>query len=172
MPITYEPIATYTTGAGESTVTFNTIPQTYTDIIAVASSGTSTTGQDFRVRVGNGSIDTNANYSSLRFGSNRTTNTSAVAQGFYAPNANYIGSAFIVGFGESIATSIFQFNYYANTIKEKSILFQTGDAEKEIVMGVGRWSNGNAAINTIQFYHAVSTYTAGSVFTLYGILRA
>lgn len=171
MAITYEPIATYTTGSGETEVNFTSIPNTYTDIIAVASSGANTTGQDFRIRVGAGAVDTGANYSSIRVGSNRTTGTSAVASGYYAPNTNYIGAAFIAGFGNDQATSIFEFNYYANTLKQKSILFRTGEGETEIIMGVGRWNN-TSAISTIQFYQATTSYSTGSIFTLYGILRA
>ena len=60
MPNTYEPIATNTLGSAASSVTFSSIPSTYTDLIVVMNYANSTGLADVFFRF-NG--DTGSNYS-------------------------------------------------------------------------------------------------------------
>jgi len=171
MAVTYDKIGTYTTLPSETEVTFS-IPNTYTDIVAVVTGGTASAGQDFRIRLGTSSsaIDTGSNYSTLRVGSSRTTSTSALASSFASTSASIIGTYFLVGGGNDQQTHIVNINNYANTYKQKNVLIQGGDGEVEVLMVVGTWNNASA-IGGIRFLQASTTWTTGSVFTIYGILR-
>ena len=69
---TYEPIATTTLTATNSTVTFSSIPSTYTDLVLIVNS--LGTGSYYSIQV-NG--DTATNYSRTRINGNGITVTSA-----------------------------------------------------------------------------------------------
>ena len=43
MPATYEPIATTTLGSAQATVTFSSIPGTYTDLVLITNSRSDST---------------------------------------------------------------------------------------------------------------------------------
>jgi len=47
MPKTYEPIATTTLGSNQTTITFSSIPSTYTDLVIVSNMGTTTASYPF-----------------------------------------------------------------------------------------------------------------------------
>ena len=83
--VTYEPIVTYTTSGGDTNHTFSVIPQTYTDLILVFKGSMSTFGGIW-MRVGNGSVDSGANYS---------------GQGLYSP-ARYGNDTNVYGINEQI----------------------------------------------------------------------
>ena len=172
MAVTYDKIGTYTTVSGETEVTFS-VPDTYTDIVAVVTGSTAVNGQDFRIRLGTsgGGVDTGSNYSTLRVGSNRTSGTAGAASSYTNTAATIIGTYFLVGGGNDQQTHIVNINNYAKTNKQKNVLIQGGDGEVEVLMVVGTWNN-TGAIGLIRFLQAGTTWTTGSVLTIYGILRA
>ena len=59
---TYVALDTQTLGSAAASVTFSSIPQTYTDLVLVIN-GYSINDVDWRFRMGNGSIDSGSNYS-------------------------------------------------------------------------------------------------------------
>ena len=59
---TYSLIESQTLGSAAANVTFSSIPTTFTDLILVISTAT-TSIADQDMQVGNGSVDTGANYS-------------------------------------------------------------------------------------------------------------
>lgn len=162
MPKTYEPIATQTLGSTTSTVTFSSIPQTYTDLIFSCNYSVNATYNLF-VRV-NG--DTGNNYGTTGLDgypnsarSYRNTSQSWMNLGF-SDVANQRQSAII------------HFMNYSNTTTYKTALSRQNSPTQYVLLAAGLWLN-TAAITSI----SVNTLTAdvfatGSTFTLYGIKAA
>ena len=163
MPKTYEPIQTQTVvGTSTTTVTFSSIPQTYTDLILVFN-GESTGTQGYRVRVGNGSIDTSTIYSET----------------FLVNTGSTAGSGRRTGFGAFVDPSVYtsrnliitQFMNYSNTSTFKSVLWRFNNVANELGAQVGLYRS-TSAINIIDATAHTYFFTAGSTFTLYGIKAA
>lgn len=164
MPKTYEPIATQTLGSAAATVTFSSIPSTYTDLVLVVSTQ-HTAASDLLFRVGNGSIDTGTNYSNTFIYGAATTAASSRAT-----------SASSIGIGYTDSTSEFDIvklnlQNYANTTTNKTILNRSGNASTLVYASVGLWRS-TSAINTIQIFPSTGNLNTNSTFSLYGIKAA
>lgn len=172
MPATYEPIATQTLGSDIGTVTFSSIPQTYTDLVLVTNTKHS--------YVGSAAVQING----LQFNSDTATNYSTTF--IYGNGTSPVSSrgssnpAFTIYASMASATSFlpqtFHIFNYSNTTTYKTILFRSGNADDSgfgVVASVGLWRATPAAITTIDF-KATSTYVwkTNSTFTLYGIKAA
>jgi hypothetical protein len=150
---TYEPIQTQILVSATSTVTFNSIPQTYTDLILVIN-GTGGSLQNIHWQA-NG--DTNSNYSHHRmFGDG----SSAIAA------ADNIYAAFAI-FGTSQSTAILQLQNYSKTNTFKSALGR-GSANGYVSAYISLWRS-NAAINTLAVKSVTTNFAVGTTFALYGI---
>lgn len=167
MPVTYEPIATYTATGSVATYTFSSIPSTYTDIVIISSvqKTASGSGNGFNIRF-NG--DSNTNYSNTNIegsgssaSSYRASNTVGLFAGALTSNAN----------SAQFDVNINHIMNYANTTTYKTVVTRYNDNEFSYVGAcVSLWRN-TAAINSITIY-AASNFASGSTFTLYGIKAA
>jgi hypothetical protein len=160
MPVTYEPIATQTLGSAASSVTFSSIPSTYTDLIVVFNGASSGGFESVTVRI-NG--DTGSNYSrTLLIG------TGTVATSSRASNE----SSLIIGaMSTTNSNNLWHFMNYSNTTTNKTALTRVNVSSDTVRANVGLWRNTNA-ITQLEFSAATSTFIAGSTFTLYGIKAA
>lgn len=160
---TYTPIATTTLGSSASSYTFTSIPQTYTDLILVINGGTTTNNQ-FRIGVGNGSISTSAIYG----GTQIYAYASTVGTGREVNATNpYLGVA-----STTNSSRIVQFFQYSNTTTNKAWLLKGGDlGNSQFDFQASLWRS-TAAINTIQINTNGGTIASGTSFTLYGISAA
>jgi hypothetical protein len=163
---TYEPIQTYTLGISQSSVTFSSISG-YTDLVLVANpiitggtaynlqgwfnsdnSGTSYSATRLNgVGSGSGSSDSVPNYPTLLF------------SGAVKVQTTY-GSQFII-----------QIQNYANTSTYKTVLCRSSNASTGLDAIVNTWRS-TAAVTSFSVRPEVSTFAAGSTFTLYGIANA
>jgi len=153
---TYTPIATQTSDGSASTITFSSIPSTYTDLIFVVRSAGSGGSVDTTLRF-NG--DTNSNYSRVyMYGSGSSVVTAEV------PNQTQIGSG---------VNAIHHFMNYSNSTTYKTVLGRYWEASSISLAMCILWRS-TAAINSIAISIAGSgqTFTNGSTFTLYGIAAA
>jgi hypothetical protein len=166
MPATYDCIATTTLGSAQSSVTFSSISGSYTDLVLIANFALSSSSQDVRLQVGNGSIDTGTNYSGTYLTGNGSSAASSKNSG-----SDFISGYRVTGGGTGNQTAIYQFQNYSNTTTNKTILDRINDASVEVVAGVGLWRS-TSAINTIKLYPSSSNFVSGSTFTLYGIKAA
>ena len=151
---TYALIESQTLGSATATVTFSSIPATYTDLFVMVSCPGTSTGGDWVMSVNN---DSGTNYSRTYLfgtgsaaGSGRSTNT----------------TAFALGGGRTDGWCKINIQDYSNTTTYKTLLWTIGSAGTDIAPMAGLWRN-TAAINRIDFINA--TYPAGSTFRLYGI---
>jgi len=163
MAKTYEPIATTTLGSAQASYTFSSISGSYTDLILVINGGTTTNNQ-FRINVGNGSIDTGANYSGTQIYGYSSTIGSARETSASNP---YVGVT-----STSNSTHIIQFMNYSNTTTYKSWINKGGDlGQSQYDASVYLWRS-TSAINTIQINTNAGSISSGTTLTLYGIKAA
>ena len=163
MPSTYDKIQAYTVPSATTSVTLSSISTAYTDLILIVSAS-STTTNNHQLRVGNGSVDTGANYST----------TILYGDGSSAGSTRTSGNQAYVGQGStSQFTHVFNFQNYSNTSTFKTFLNRTN------VTTAGGWLGANvnlwrstAAINTIEYFTSAGNIKTGSTFTLYGIKAA
>jgi hypothetical protein len=163
MPKTYEPISTQTLAATAASVTFSSIPQTYTDLVMTVTTISSTTNYPYVVL----NSDTGTNYSKTwitgtgaTVASSRDANT-AISY-ITANSASITSSSFI---------SIVHFMSYSNTITNKTFLSRSNSAGSGVDFQVNMWRN-TSAITSIQILPNTGTWSSGSTFTLYGIKAA
>jgi hypothetical protein len=158
----YEVISTQTLGSAAATVTFSSIPQTYTDLVFVISSGVTTgTYINFYHRY-NGS--SSALYSRTTLYGDGSTAASARATG---------ATEAYSGLSETTiqsTTTIHLFNY-SNTTTFKTCLTRDTEAALIAQSRINLWRSTDA-ISSVDFVSASSTFIAGSTFTLYGIRAA
>jgi hypothetical protein len=160
MSSTYEPIATTTLGTGTSTVTFSSIPQTYTDLVIIVSARANTGSRtEFQFTTNlTGSI-----YSSTFF------NGYGSGVSSFRDTANtYARPGFLSGSTDGYSINKFSIMNYANTTTRKTMVGTYANAQNEVVGFVTLIAN-TGAINQISFYSASGGFGTNSMFTIYGI---
>lgn len=166
MPKTYEPIATATVSSTGGTVTFSSIPSTYTDLILVSRVLRGTTGSGGGLVDVQINSDSGSNYSWTQvYGngsstvSSRATSTTSV---FAGATPDYASGAW--------AVNICQFMNYSNTTTFKTAILRVNDPSNYTGAVVNLWRN-TSAISSL-YLNTASGFYIGSTFTLYGIKAA
>jgi hypothetical protein len=161
---TYTPIATTTLGSATASVTFSSISGAYTDLVLVTSINASTA--EAQLQVGNGSIDTGANYSRTFLVGDGSSATSGRSS-----NLNQLFGIATTA-ASTFAAGIIQFMNYSNTTTYKTLLLRSNNASAATVATAGLWRS-TSAIDTVKVLAASGqTLSTGSTFTLYGIAAA
>jgi hypothetical protein len=163
MPATYEPIATTTLGSAAASITFSSIPATYTDLRLVVNV-TMATGTTCRYQF-NG--DTSTNYSTTYLlGDGSSASSGAVTNGSFIYASQYTASTTIPSF-----YSMDVFSYAGSTYKT---MLTTGSNDRNGSGAVDRqvqlWRS-TSAITSINIY-STGTFAIGTTATLYGIKNA
>lgn len=153
---TYEAIATQTLASTASSVVFSSIPSTYTDLIAIV---TTTTTSDLTWRINS---DTGSNYSQTAIygysalGSARQSNATSHWLNYGSNNGNFV--------------AIIQLNNYSNTNVFKTSILRDGANGSTTDVMAGLWRS-TSAINSLTFIPP-STFAVGTTISLYGIKAA
>jgi len=161
MPSTYESIATNTLGTATSTITFSSIPSSWTDLrVVLSSKANSTVAVVFRFN-----SDTATNYSKTTL--------------YYGPaGLRQINQTSIVSWNSLLSgnwqSRMYDIFSYAGS-QFKTLLFSENASESASVGGVSRavgmWRS-TAAITSITISTSSSTFAVGTIATLYGIKAA
>ena len=166
MPATYEPIATTTLGSAAASITFSSIPATYTDLRLVLVGRNNANAASWRLEY-NG--DTSAIYSNTFLGGNGSTPESGRDTGH---------TYFQITAVEAPSTSICMvtvdiFSYAGSTNKTGLCQFSNDkNGSGGTAVKVGLWRS-TSAITSIKWYAANSeNFASGTTATLYGILKA
>jgi len=159
---TYEKIEARTLASATNSVTFSTIPQTYTDLVLVIGALTASPTPGYGIRVGNGSVDSGSNYSYTRLYGNGSS-----ASSDRAANVTDINGAWGLN---SPSNMIVQIQNYSNTTTYKSFLTRINESSTFVTAIVSLWRS-TAAINTVNIF-STNNYPVGSTFSLYGIKAA
>lgn len=157
MPSTYTPIATTTLGSNAGSVTFSSVPSTYTDIVAVCNiklSGGSTIYTQLNADNGNNYSSTGLNGEAGVASSSRNSNINSPLFGYSGDTTNF-------------NNCIIHYMNYSNTTTNKTMIGR-GNASDYVTARVALWRN-TAAINEIKI---LGSFATGSSFTLYGIKAA
>jgi len=166
MPVTYEPIATQTVSSSTGTVTFSSVPQTYTDLILVSSRQQASAARLFLRFNNDGTTlysDTWLSGEGATPYSGRNINTSSIS----------IGGIWNGTTTTTWATNITHIMNYTNTTTFKSTLTRDsnvkgGTGTVEEMVGLYRSTSAITTVNVI----GGSNFAVGSTFTLYGIKAA
>jgi hypothetical protein len=167
MPATYEPIATQTLGSAASTITFSSIPATYTDLrLVFVGKSETTNGMAIGLQY-NG--DTNTNYSTTFLYGNATASYREINQ----PRINLASTVNVAGL-DNVSLSMWEIDILSYTSAvHKTCMFSGGQNYWNVVNeGVSLWRS-TATINQISFVsNSTNNYAIGTTVTLYGIKAA
>jgi hypothetical protein len=169
---TYVAIATQTvSGTSTQSITFSSIPSTYTDLVLVVVGGTASQGDNIFLRF-NSDSGTNYSYTELRGNGSAASSARASNQ-----NAAYLQSA--IGGGATLGQNyIANIMNYSNTTTNKTVISRANQADGSTSYpGVGAYVNlwrNTAAITTVLLGRtgAGASLQDGTVVSLYGIAAA
>lgn len=172
MTVTYDKIATTTLGSNQGTVTFSSIPQTYTHLRIIIRGGIVDGGFFIGFRVGNGSVNTGTIYSNTVL-----REESSVLSGRYSGKT--LGAFYEQGNNNSLTHSVVaDFNNYSDTTIFKNYLTRNGSAASGFVGAITGSIQTTSAINIIEIaecgmggtgFFNYGNMLSGTTFTLYGI---
>jgi hypothetical protein len=158
---TYTPIATTTLGSAAVSVTFSSVPSTYTDLVLVLN-GTTPSSIGIGLRFNS---DSGTNYSNTFVAGDGSAAFSGRASNFTMGRFGNINT--------SNTTAIAQIQNYSNTTTFKTTLGRAATPADFVVAYVNLWRN-TAAINNIVVItdNSSTQFQTGTTFTLYGIASA
>lgn len=161
MPSTYEPISTQTLSSTTADVFFNSIPQTYTDLVLVIN-GNAQSGTNCGMRFNS---DNTTNYSTTYFyGDGSTVNTGRVSSTTFIYGGDFNATA--------NCTNIFHIFNYTNATTSKTVLNRNTTSTVTMAW-VSMWRKTPEAITSINVLTSNGvSYSIGTTFTLYGIKAA
>lgn len=146
-------------------VEFTGIPSTYTDLVIVAN-GNTDAATTTKLNVGNGSIDTNTNYSwTVISGTGSAANCYRESNVAFTQNERYANWD-----ASNNANTIIQLQNYSNTSTFKTWLSRGSNAGSgvDVINGMFR---STSAINVIRISctNGGRTFSVGTTFSLYGV---
>ena len=164
MPATYEPIATTTLGSAASSITFSSIPGTYTDLRVVLVATTTVADAIFLRYNG----DSGTNYSRTVLQGDGSTASSSRQT---SENLIYLTRTNL----DTTLPQLFEIDVfsYAGSTNKTCLVASSQDKNGSgvVVREVGLWRN-TAAITEVSLSSFSSTFKIGTTATLYGILKA
>ena len=162
--MSYHSISSTTLGSTSSSVTLSSIPSSYTDLVLIITTTTSSLDPSIRLRY-NGDTSTNYSYQNVIGYSG-----GAIAQ--IAGSANHTR---ISGAGATDTMNFYTCNVfdYANATTYKTQLSRgvAPGNSSTVDAHVGVWRS-NDAITSMEIFPSAGTFSSGSVFALYGIKAA
>lgn len=157
---TYTPIASITLASAQSSVTFNGIPQTYTDLVYVIYNKSGGINSSIRFNGDGGS-----NYSLTQLYGN-----GSAAASLRSSNVTY-GIGGVIG---NDATVVGHIMNYSNTTTNKTLLGRGGAASDTYLDACVTLWRSTSAITSVTFYQnsGALNWASGSTFNLYGVANA
>ena len=167
MPATYEPIATQTLGSAAASITFSSIPATYTDLRLVVVHRLATSDGFLDLTFNS---DTSALYSETNLRGNGSSASSIRASG-----QTKIRNAFYSYLNWTALSEMDVFSYAGSTNKTCLISTSADDNDAEnyvsIIKSVGLYRS-TSAISSLTLTGVNSNINTGTTATLYGIKNA
>ena len=150
---TYIALATTTLSSSATSVTFSSIPQTYRDLILVASVPSSSETIDL-------------------YPNGVSSNLSLVWAYGYAPS-NYNSATDTawteVSSGTQPRLNVYNLMDYSATDKHKTVLSRQNFGDQTIAMMAGRWASTTAISSLLLNRSGGASFPSGSMFSIYGI---
>ena len=159
---TYEPIATVTATGGTSILVMDSIPQTYTDLVLIAS-GNTTVDDEFQLRFNS---DSGSNYRVLfLYGTTTVPNSAEYASTTFAQMGGLYST------GTRTGNNIINIFGYSNTNFNKTVV-NTANSGNYIQFRTKTWRSTSAITRIDAFTAGSNNFTNPTTLTLYGIKRA
>lgn len=152
---TYSLIDSQTLSSGQATVTFSSIPGTFTDLVLIIKATTLSANYNLRL---NG--DSASNYSYTYFYGDGTSAVSGRSSSNTVIGLTYTSSG-------APMTRV-QIQDYSNATTYKNLLIRQDDASNATMTSIGLWRN-TAAVTSISIV-SPGTIPSGTTLKLYGIL--
>lgn len=162
---TYSQIATQTLGSTASSVTFSSIPQTYTNLVLILNLKAASGSTAYPRILFNS--DTGTNYSLTHL----TGNGSSATSGRTTNSVGYITGLTVESSAEFNFNGIYHIPQYSNTTTNKTVIGRCNNAAGHTEATVTLWRN-TAAITNIDLVNVNANFAIGCTFTLYGIRGA
>jgi hypothetical protein len=165
MPTTYEPIATTTLGSTATTVSFTSIPGTFTDLVLVTSikATSANTNQFMRFNSDSGTNYAQSNMYGVGSGSGASTSQitqdkiNSVLSGYLTTTENALG--------------IYNIMNYSNSTTFKTMISRFNNSGVLVQAQASLWTS-TSAITSIEIFTTPDSFAVGSTLTLYGIKAA
>jgi hypothetical protein len=161
---TYEPIATQTLGTAAATITFSSIPSTYTDIKVVLT-GLATGASNVRIRFNN-------NSSAVYAGTYLYGNGTSALSTRYTSQTSFFTTE---PYADATVPAMIIYDIFSYTGSTSKTILQTMASDKNgsgsVENAVGLWDS-TSAINRIDLSFSATTFAIGTTATLYGIAAA
>jgi hypothetical protein len=164
MAVTYDSIATTTLGSNTGTITFNSISQSYTDLILIFSGRLASASATSKCRINN---DAGTNYFQVNAGGNGVSTAGSIQS---SVDGFRLGEV-IAGLTNTQQTLIMNFNNYSSGSMRKMCNWRVSSITGEVGWYTGIY-NSNSAITRLDLVEPVRTWATGTTVTLYGILKA
>jgi hypothetical protein len=166
MPTTYEPIATSTLGSAAASITFSSIPATYTDLRVVLTA-TVSAGQVAWMRFNS---DSGVSYSETYLegsGTAASSGTNSPATKIQIGTSTYLSTTI----PSLLTADIFS---YAGSTYKTCLTSQNSDFNGSGYVNrlVGLWLSTSAITSITLLLGSTANYAAGTTATLYGIKNA
>lgn len=166
MAITYEPIVSTTISTTTNTVTFSSLPQTYTDLRLVVTGGTTPASNVFLYA----NNDTGANYRQVRLSSTNGGTPSTTASSY-----NHVYLTITAAMSDTTTVSrIVDIFSYTNNKPKNFLVNETNKLPSggNVTYSASQWTN-TSAINRLDLTVGGSnSFTTGTVISIYGIQAA
>ena len=163
---TYVALDKVTVGTATNTISFSSIPATYTDLVVVISAPTTSDGATPQFRF-NGDTATNYSNTFLEGSGSSATSSRETSQ------TNIQLSFNVGGNSTNPSTSIVHIMNYSNATTFKTLLARWNSASGGTYPGtaatVGLWRKTPEAISSMEIFVATGNFAVGSTFSLYGI---
>jgi hypothetical protein len=156
---TYSTISASTvSGSSTTTVTFSSIPGTYTDLVLIVAGNVTPGGLNLTVN-----SDTSANYSYTRmFGQS----------GGALSGRDTASTSIPITISDMVnGSALINIQRYANTATYKCFLLRANNSSSYVGAYSGTWKS-TSAITSVTITVTSGTISAGTVFSLYGIAAA
>lgn len=167
---TYDFIAGVTSTSGATSITFSSIPGTYTDLVLISNASVTSGSQDLLISYNDDTTD--ANYQSMRVGAKYSTLQ------YVASDQTAFGSRMVTNWGypqQKSGCYVYHILNYAETTMWKHLIGHsmnpTATTNGMDAMVHHLWEN-TSAITKIVITPASSSFTSSSNFSLYGITKA
>lgn len=167
MALTYEAIATYTVSSSQSSITLNSIPQTFNDLVLIGAFTASDNPATVIIRFNN---DSSSLYSQTTIAGASYGATTERESGQGRINLSATSGA------PSASPAVLKANLlnYSSSSTNKLLLsrWNNGSSTAASAQSVAGLYRSTSQITRIDLFAYASNFTSGSTFTLYGIKAA
>ena len=162
MPSTYDSIATQTLNGSSATITFSSLPSTFTDFRVVFNGGVTSGGANLYTQCNGDSTNTYSYTSISGDGSAPTAQRGTISGSLLSNYYGYMSA-------DLNTTITLDFMNASNTNTFKTILIRSNNVSNGVAVHAGRWSKTPERITSLTFSVVSSTFLTGSTFSIYGI---